>query len=156
MSDTATENGLFLRLERSFDASREDVFDAWTNPEVLKRWWAGEPDWDGSIAEVDLRVGGTIRLGMHDPEADVEHVGGGEFTEVSPHDRIAYTWTWENGESPDSVDSLVAVDFLDQEDGRTTVVLTHSGFKSAESRDSHTGGWNACLDNLEARVFPGG
>ena len=152
MSDTATDNGIFLRVERSFDASREDVFDAWTNPEVLKRWWAGAPDWDGSIAEVDLRVGGSIRLGMHDPGADVEHVGGGEFTEVNPPERLAYTWTWEGEMSPDSVDSLVAVDFLEH-DGGTTVVLTHSGFKSTESRDGHTGGWNACLDNLEARVF---
>ena len=69
-----------------------------------------------------------------------------------PPERLAYTWTWEGEMSPDSVDSLVAVDFLEH-DGGTTVVLTHSGFKSTESRDGHTGGWNACLDNLEARVF---
>ena len=45
-----------LRLERTFDASAEDVFDAWTNPLVLVRWWAAFPDWDSPGAEVDWLV----------------------------------------------------------------------------------------------------
>jgi uncharacterized protein YndB with AHSA1/START domain len=69
-----------LRLECSFDATPEAVFDAWVNPEVLRRWWAAGPDWETPSAEVDLRPGGRYRRGTRDPApgASRVHVGLGE------------------------------------------------------------------------------
>ena len=150
MTETATEQ-TSLRLERIFDAPREDVFDAWTNPEVLRRWWAAGPDWETPTAEVDLREGGTYRLSMRDPESDAVHTVGGEYTEVRRPERLAYTWTWETNDSP-SAGSLVTVDFAD-DGGRTTVTLVHTGLGTAEAREQHEHGWVGCLDNLERRVF---
>ena len=62
MTDTKT-----LRIERTFQAPAEAVFDAWTSEEVLRRWWHAEHDWETTEAEVDLRVGGVVRVVMRDP-----------------------------------------------------------------------------------------
>ena len=56
-----------LRIERTFDAPADAVFEAWTSEEVLRRWLHAQPDWDTPIAEVDLRVGGSVRVVMRDP-----------------------------------------------------------------------------------------
>lgn len=150
MTDTTTATA--LRLERTFDASREAVFDAWTNPEVLRRWWAAGPDWDTPLAEVDLREGGAYRLTMRDPESGMQPTVAGEFTDVRRPERLVYTWTWEDTPGSPSEGSVVAVDF-EESDGRTTVTLVHSGLGTDESRGQHEHGWNACLDNLERRVL---
>jgi uncharacterized protein YndB with AHSA1/START domain len=151
-----TEVGQELALELShrFAAPREDVFDAWTNADVLRRWWAAAPTWTTPLAEIDAREGGSYRLSMRTDDGEV-HTVGGEFREVRPPERLAYTWTWEEG--PDAAMSgsehtLVTVDFLEDGDG-TVVKLTHSGFRAPEIRDMHVQGWQAVLANLERSVF---
>ncbi len=83
------------------------------------------------------------------------HTVHGEFMEVSPPERLAYTWSWDEGPEAamaGSERSLVVVEFVEDGDG-TEVVLTHTGFTSAESRDNHEHGWRGCIVNLERRVF---
>ena len=145
---------LVLELSHHYAAPREDVFDAWTNPEVLKRWRAAAPTWETPLVEVDAREGGSYRLSMRTDAGEV-HTVGGEFTEVRPPERLAYTWSWEQG--PDaamagSEQTLVVVDFIDDGVG-TLVRLTHSGFASEEIRGMHIQGWEAVLANLERSVF---
>jgi len=149
-----TEEETVLRLSRRFDAPREDVFDAWTNPEVLRRWWAAQPNWESPLAEVDLRPDGRYRLSMLDPESGTVHTVSGEYTEVDRPERIAFTWEWEGNpeEMAGSAQTLVEVEFAEDGDG-TQVVLTHSGFANAQIRDMHVHGWTGSLDNLERRVF---
>jgi uncharacterized protein YndB with AHSA1/START domain len=144
-------NAAELRLERTFDAPREAVFEAWTSPEVMRRWWAAGPDWDTPIAEVDLRPGGRIRVSMSEPGGGAVYTFSGEYLEVSPPERLVFSSAWEG---PDSSRRTTTVTVEFREDGdRTTVILTHAGLPSEESRESHAGGWNACLDNLERRVL---
>jgi uncharacterized protein YndB with AHSA1/START domain len=150
-SETTMTSDTSLRLERTYEASPEEVFDAWTNPEVLRRWWKVNPEGSTPIAEVDLRVGGRYRLSMEDPTGTT-HTVGGEYQEVSRPKRLVYSWCWEqdNGQ-PDHV-STVTVEF--HADGEhTNLVLEHTGLASSESRDQHAHGWNACLDILQSRVF---
>jgi uncharacterized protein YndB with AHSA1/START domain len=141
-----------FRLKRTFDASPQDVFDAWTNPDVLKRWWAAQPTWTSPGCDVDLRVGGSYVLRMQTDDGEL-HVVGGEYREVAPPHRLVYTWCWqgEGGLHPGHV-SLVTVEFRGA-GAKTTVVLEHSGLASAESRERHGGGWRGSLDNLERRIF---
>ena len=141
-----------LRLERTFDAPAGEVFDAWTNPEVLRRWWVVNPAWRTPVAEVDLRVGGAYRLSMEDPEAGTVHTVRGEYREVRRPERLVYSWCWEEGEGRTGHVSTVTVEFL-QEGERTTVVLEHSDLASPESRDQHRHGWEACLEMLGTRIF---
>jgi uncharacterized protein YndB with AHSA1/START domain len=143
-----------LRMRRRFRASREQVFDAWTNPDVLRRWWAAGPTWETPHAEVDLRPGGRYRLAMRDPESGAVRAAGGEYVDVNRPERLAYTWTWEGAadEMEGSQETLVTVEFL--EDGNATeVVLTHEGFADERIRDLHVEGWVGCLANLERRIF---
>jgi|SRR5262245_23362217 len=139
-----------LRLERTFDAPADAVFDAWTSPEVLRRWWPAGADWDTPVAEVDVRVGGSLRLVMRSPGG--ERFGGtGEYVEVIRPERLAFTWTWDGHDGHEGT-QLIEVEFTQHDDGRTTVVLTNSGLPDDEAKRSHQAGWEASLDNL-ARVL---
>jgi len=64
-----------------------DPFDAWTSAEVIRRWWQAELGWETSEAEIDLRVGGVVRVVMQDPGKDADHGGGGRYTEIDPPTR---------------------------------------------------------------------
>jgi uncharacterized protein YndB with AHSA1/START domain len=152
---SGTQEAVVLRLSRRFAAPRERVFDAWTNPDVLRRWWAAQPNMDTPTAETDVRPGGRYKLAMRDTETGEVHTLVGEYREVTPPERLVYTWTWESnvGAMSGSEDTLVEVDFVEAGDA-TEVTVTHSGFASADIRDLHAHGWNGCLDNLERRVFP--
>ena len=145
-----------LTIEHTFAAPRSRVFDAWSNPEVLLRWWGAGPDWTSPAVEVDLRPGGRYRLSMTDPRTRAEYTVGGEYLEVARPERLVYTWAWETPGSPTGdLTTLVTVEFHEAPGDRTTVVLTHTGFADADQRDRHDEGWRACLANLTGRLFPG-
>jgi uncharacterized protein YndB with AHSA1/START domain len=133
-----------LRMERTFPAPAEAVFEAWTSEEVLRRWWHEERDWETSEAEVDLRVGGAVRLVMRDPHKDAEYGGSGHYTEVEPPTRLAFTWTWDG----DTRRTLIEIDF-EESDGITTVRFTQSGLWDEEAVRAHERGWGKFFDNLE-------
>ena len=137
-----TENTT-LRMERSFEAPAQAVFDAWTSEEVMRRWWHAGPDWETTEAQVDLRVGGAVRVVMRNPHQDIEYGGGGEYTEVDPPRRLAFTWTWDD----DSKKQLIELDF-EESAGVTTVRFTDSGLWDEESRISHEDGWGKAFENL--------
>jgi uncharacterized protein YndB with AHSA1/START domain len=133
-----------LRLQRTFRAPAAAVFEAWTSEEVLRRWWHTEHGWETSEAEVDVRIGGTVRVVMRDPEKDVEYGGGGTYTEVDPPRRLAFTWTWDG----DTRRTLIELDF-EERDGVTTVRFTHSGLWDDDAVRSHEEGWGKLFDRLE-------
>jgi len=139
-------NGETLRIQRIYQAAAQAVFDAWTSEEVLRRWFHGEPDWDTPEAEVDLRVGGAVRVVMRDPEKDERHGGQGRYTKVDPPNRLAFTWTWDNDD--ESRETLIEIEF-EESDGRTTVLFSHSNLSDEESVRSHEGGWSNAFDELE-------
>jgi len=141
-----------LRLERTYEGSAEEVFDAWTNPEVLKRWWVVNPDWRTPVADVDLRVGGGYRLSMEDPETGSRHTVRGEYREVRRPQLLIYSWSWESDDGTTGHESTVTVEFQPQGD-RTTVVLVHSELEDEGSRERHGVGWRACLESLQTRAL---
>jgi uncharacterized protein YndB with AHSA1/START domain len=142
---------LELTVQRTFDSPREEVFEAWTSPEVMRRWFAAGHDWTTPTVEVDLRPGGHVRVSMAETGGEPVHMFEGTYLEVEPPKRIVFTVEWQ-GEDADGVASTVTVEFRER-DGRTTVVLTQTGLASEESRDDHEDGWAKCLANLEARVL---
>jgi uncharacterized protein YndB with AHSA1/START domain len=139
-----------LRIERTFHAPVEAVFEAWTSEEVIRRWWQAEPGWETSEAEVDLRVGGVVRVVMRDPVKDVEYGGGGIYTEVEPPTRLAFTWIWDG----DTRRTLIEIDFAEI-DGVTTVSFTHSGLWDEDAVRSHEAGWGRVFDSLERTLQAG-
>ena len=150
MTEPAPPEGRVLRLERTFHAPVQAVFDAWTSAEVLRRWWPAGADWETPVAEADVRVGGALRLVMRSPDGE-EFGGCGEYLEVTPTERLVFTWTWDGHEGHEGT-QLVEVDFQERDDGSTIVVLTNRGLKDEGPERSHREGWQASVDNLE-RVF---
>ena len=133
-----------LRMERIFRAPAPAVFDAWTSEEVIRRWWHAEHDWETTEAEVDLRVGGVVRVVMRDPHKDVEYGGGGQYTEIDPPRRLAFTWFWDGNDKR----QLIEIDFVEN-DGVTTVTFIHRDLWNEEAVRDHEDGWSTCFDNLE-------
>jgi uncharacterized protein YndB with AHSA1/START domain len=144
-----TESGHVVRIERTFTAPAEEVFDAWTSPEVMRRWFHCEADWETPEAEVDLRVGGQVRIVMRQPDG-TEAKAHGEYTVIERPNRLVMTWTFRDDPSNEQ---LIELSFSEI-DGATTVVLVNSGISNGKRRDAQDWGWNGCLDQLE-RVLAG-
>ena len=132
-----------VRIERTFEASAEEAFDAWTSPEVLKRWFHCESDWDTPEASVDLRVGGQVRVVMRKPDG-TEYEASGEYTLIDRPHRLTMRWTFADDPSNEQ---LIELSFSES-GGSTTVVLVNSGISTDERRDAQDWGWRGCLDQL--------
>jgi len=143
------ERGYVVRIERTFTASAEQVFDAWTSPEVMRRWLHPSPDWDTPEAEVELRLGGKVRVVMRRPDG-TEIEAQGEYTLIDRPHRLLISWTF--GDDP-SNEQLIELSFSESE-GSTTVLLVNSAISTDERRDAQDWGWHGCLDELE-RVLAG-
>jgi uncharacterized protein YndB with AHSA1/START domain len=118
----AAPPGIALRLSRRFSRSPEVVFRAWTNPDNIRRWWS-PAGWTPAEIEVDLRVGGSYRLGMRRIEdGDTVYVHG-RFLEVFAPRKLIYTWKWENA-FEQMPETRVTVRFIESEGG-TEMELIH-------------------------------
>ena len=137
-----------LRLSRTFAASRERVFRAFTDPEELKHWFGPSDEYEVPVAEVDLRVGGRYRLDLRTPSGNLYRVAG-VYREIRSPERLVYTWRWEVGD--DVGETLVTLEFRSL-GGSTEVSLTHERFPTPAARDLHRGGWGGSLDRLSRRV----
>lgn len=129
-----------LVVERTFNADCATLYDAWTDPAVMAKWFFVD---EGGRAEVksDLRVGGRYELKMIFP-GDVEHTMHGEYLELEPHRRVRFTWN-----SAVATGTEVTVEFEAIGD-RSRLRLTHAFIDSDELRRRHAHGWGGCLDNL--------
>jgi uncharacterized protein YndB with AHSA1/START domain len=140
----AEEAARVVRIERTFDAPAEAVFDAWTSVEVIKRWFIPQDGWQEPSAEVDLRVGGKVRVVMRDSNG--EPVGaGGEYTLIERPHKLAFTWTFDD--DPTNL-QMIELEFTEQ-DGVTTVLFVNSDISGQERRDAQYEGWSTCFDEME-------
>lgn len=109
-----------IAMRRVFDAPRQLVFDAYTKPELLKRWAGGPPGWNLVVCEVDLRVGGAWRWVIEGPDGQMMGLGG-VYLDVVPPERLvsteAYDEPWYEGEATSMI-------LLVEQDGKTTLTTT--------------------------------
>lgn len=132
-----------LALKRRLKAPPEKVYEAWTQPEKMIRWW-GNTGHKTPIAETDLRVGGRFRVQFWTPD-DEHHSVSGVYREIVPPTRLVFSWAWQS--TPER-ESQVTVDLKPDNDG-TILTLTHEQFFDEKARDGHRGGWTMALDKLE-------
>lgn len=145
MSKAPSTTQSSLKLTRLFKAPRTRVFQAWTNPEDLKKWWQLGHGWKLTVAEVDLRVGGKYRIGLTSTENASRHEVTGTFREISAPERLVYTWKIEDPGSNE--ESLVTVEFLER--GHSTeMILRHDRLEVKDSRQNTYDGWLLVLDGL--------
>ena len=141
------KSGRVVRIQRTFDAPAEDVFDAWTSPEVIQRWFHCGPDWETPEAEVDLRVGGNVRVVMRKPDG-TEVQAQGRYTVIDRPHRLVMTWTFDDDPSNEQ---LIDLSFSESE-GSTTVLMVNRNISTDERRDAQDAGWHGCLNELERMV----
>ena len=160
-TDAPTTEGVLV-IEREFDAPRELVWKAWTDPEMAKRWW-GPKNFTSPAAEIDFRVGGKYLLAMQSPDFNEGRPiwSTGIYREIVPYERIVCTdcFADENGnvvpashygmtgEFP--LEMLVTVE-LEDLGGKTKMTLRHEGLPAGEMSEGATQGWNESLDKLAA------
>ncbi len=138
-----------LVVRRKISAAPERLFDAWTRPEELQKWWGPR----GVIcvaAQVDLRVGGLYRIANQFPDGKVIWITG-EFEIIERPSRLAYTWKLESQAGPVE---RVMVTFKGS-GTNTEVVVRHERIAEVLVRERHEQGWRACLSGLAAYAETG-
>ncbi|MEM7095437.1 MAG: TIGR03086 family metal-binding protein [Actinomycetota bacterium] len=123
-----------LTLERVIDATPDEAFALFTEPDRLRRWMA-------LSVGLDLSIGGDVRMTVVPGS-----INRGTVMELEPGRRFVYSWGWDGNDDPAPGESVVAVDF-EPVDGGTRVRLTHTGLSDAAA-PGHGEGWNHYMDRL--------
>jgi uncharacterized protein YndB with AHSA1/START domain len=127
-----------LTLQRTVGAPIEDVWQAFTDPDELGRWY-GSDLMDVEIHALEAKPGGSFSITMRDAEGDYDIEG--EFLDVIERERLVHTWYV----------GRVTIEFEDVDSG-TEVVLTHAGLPDQETTEQHAEGWTAAIDTLATTV----
>jgi uncharacterized protein YndB with AHSA1/START domain len=145
---TADPGGLTLHLDRVLGASRPFVFNACTEPDELAKWW-GPHGFTTPGVDLDLHVGSSYRIAMQPPDGELFYLSG-EFREIDPPGRLAYTFRWEDPD-PEDRETLVTVSLRDLGDA-TEFDLVQAGFVTERRRALHEAGWTDSLDRLQELI----
>ncbi len=137
-----------LRLDRLFDATPQDVFDAYTDPGAQQELYADAPDWIVE-SECDLRVGGRWSITFGPPGSEPARETN-VFQEVDRPRRLVYASTMAMPDGS-SLDTRMHVTF-EEENGKTRMTIVQSGFPTPDLRDGFETGWASILDGLEHAV----
>ena len=135
-------------MTRAFDAPRQLVFDAWTTPEMVRRWLGAIPDWRMEVCEIDLRVGGSYRFVWRGPGQEMGM--GGIYREIAVPERIVSTEAFDD---PWYAGEAVGTVTFEERDGRTLLTQVMR-YASPEARDGvlaspMESGVTASYDQLE-------
>jgi uncharacterized protein YndB with AHSA1/START domain len=140
-----------ILITREFDAPKELVYEAWTTPELVRRWWSGDRG-EMTVCEIDLRVGGKWRYAMVS-NGGQEVAFHGEYREIVPNERVVSTEAFEGIPDADEHATLNTLTLADLDGGRTLmeVLVVHP---TKFGRDMHIdsgmeGGLQEALDHLE-------
>ena len=154
MNQPAATSDLDLVITRLIDAPREKLFKAWTEPELMKQWFAPKP-WTTPVVETDVRPGGASLVVMRGPDGQ-ESPNRGVYLEIVPNERIvvtdAYVKAWEPSEKP----FMTLILTFENEGGKTRYTARARHWSVAD-RDAHEKmgfhtGWSQCADQLTELV----
>ena len=153
MTETAPQNpDRDLVLTRIFDAPREKVYRAWTDPQLLPKWFAPLP-WTTPFAKLDVRAGGANRITMRSPEG-VDHPNSGIYLEVVPNEKLVFTDAYSEAWIPSAKPFMTVILTFEDQGGKTKYTATVRHW-SQEDRDAHEKmgfheGWGVATDQLAA------
>jgi uncharacterized protein YndB with AHSA1/START domain len=140
------DSAAIVLVDRVIPAPPRTVFEAWLDPEALRRFMCPAPGTSVTRAECDPRVGGKFLVVMNVGGQDLPHRG--EYLEIERYTRIVFTWLSAHaGEG-----SRVTLHFAESPGGQTKLTLEHVGLADAEIRTRHHSGWSSILAELSAVV----
>ena len=137
-----------LVVTRTVNGPARIVFEAWTKPELFRRWWAPKSCGVSVIScELDVRTGGTYRLEMGHPSSEQPMAFFGRYIEVTPNSRLV--WTNDEGGEGGAVTTVTF-----EEKGDATLVVVHELYPSKEALDEaiasgSTSGWGEQFEQLD-------
>ena len=134
-----------LEIVRVFDAPRDLVYQAWTDPERMAQW-AAPHGYTITHNEGEIRPGGAWRSCMRSPEGEDLWLGG-VYRDVVENELLVFTHAWDDAEGKTGRETLVTVAFEDEEGG-TRMTFRQSGFESVADRDGHRDGWSQGFERL--------
>ena len=134
-----------LVITRVFDAPRELVFKAWTEPAHMAQWF-GPRGFTSKVLKHDLRAGGAYRVHMVGPDGD--HWSQGVYREVVPPERLAMTFGWGDANGNRTRPETTLTLLFEDVGGKTRLTLHNAVFESVTARDMHNEGWTSSLDCL--------
>lgn len=137
-----------LHQEHLLPAAGALVYRMHTEPEWLAQWW-GPKGFSVPSVDLDVRVGGAYRIEMQPPEGDV-FVLSGEFRDVEPDARLAFTFRWEPPD-PDDRETVVVLSFRDRGES-SSLTVDQGPFATVERRALHEQGWTESIDRLEGLI----
>ena len=155
-TETAPSTDRELTITRVFEAPRQLVFKAWTDPRHLADWW-GPEGYTLPVCEMDFRPGGAYRFCMRSPEGRDSWVQG-VYREIVEPERLMMSGGWidANGKPVQQLhgelSQTVTTVTFEEHDGKTRLTLHNGVFESVASRDSHRSGWSSSLDRLAEYV----
>jgi uncharacterized protein YndB with AHSA1/START domain len=140
-----------LEVVRTIAAPPEQVFDAWTKPEHMKKWFCrpmGAPE--VQIRVVELRAGGRLEVEVTDPSGKIWKLFS-QYREVVRPERLSFTWKWDG--HPEWPESMVNIEFKRLGNSNfTEVKLSHVGISSAQEHKGTQEGWKGCFIQLEQEM----
>jgi uncharacterized protein YndB with AHSA1/START domain len=142
LADGSSERDMVL--SRLFDAPASLVFEAWSKPETLARWW-GPRNFTLPVCEIDFRPGGAYRMVMRDPEGR-EYPFHGAYSEIVENERIVFTAKILPG-----VEVVTTVTFV-EEGGKTLLTVQQTVPADAYAARGQLEGWNGSLEKLAAAL----
>jgi uncharacterized protein YndB with AHSA1/START domain len=131
-----------IAMTRAFNAPRRLVFEAMTQPELVKRWLSGLPGWTMPVCEIDLQVGGAYRYAWRNESTGQEMGMGGVFQEIERPERLVVTERFDQSWYPGEA---LVTSVLEEERGRTTLISTVL-YESKEARDIAKSGMEDGVD----------
>jgi uncharacterized protein YndB with AHSA1/START domain len=138
-----------LHIRRVFNAPRERLFQAWTDPERMTEWFCqAKPETTGKLVVMDVRPGGRYGFDVSGADGRVFKVRG-EYLEIKAPEKLVFTWYWET--EPEYGDTLVTLEFADLGE-KSELIMTHERFANSDARDKHNNGWAYVLDSLQRAV----
>lgn len=146
-----------VQLKRVYQATVEQVYQAWTNPDSLNTWF-GPQSHTSKVEKFDLREGGRYQIRMIPTgeesdctgDSNEDSVCAGQFVKLVPNKSLIMTFNWIEG-GADMGETLVSIEIQSTSNG-TEMILTHERIPSNELRTAHSAGWESSLDCLEAYI----
>lgn len=147
-----------LVIDRSFEAPRERLWQAWSDPELMKCWF-GPKTFTTPFCTIDFRVGGKNITCMRSPEGQ-DFWSTGEYREIIPMEKIVCTDSFADekgnavsgevyGMGKDFPLEMLVIVTLEEQGGKTKMTMVHEGMPPGEHMDGARGGWNESFDKLE-------
>jgi uncharacterized protein YndB with AHSA1/START domain len=149
MSDDIATEDRVLRLERLIAAPPERLFELWTEPEQLVKWW-GPVGYEVHAHTLDVRPDGRWRTTLRTPDGKLVTVSG-VYRVIEKPRRLVLTWAWDQDDGSRGHETEITVTF-EPAPGGTRLKLVQQAFQSKEVRDNHDRGWSSSFDCLSRVV----